>query len=317
MAKLSVIILVYGVEKYIERCAISLFEQTLDDIEFIFVNDCTKDNSIEILKMVLERYPQRTSQVKVIDLPTNCGQAIARKYGMDMASGEYIIHCDSDDWVHPMAYEKLYSKAKTNDSDIVFCDFYISDGKNHKTLHRRINVNSRDSVLIDVSRNVCWSLCGAMVRRSLYSDNDIVFPKFNNGEDFALMFQYIYYANNFSKVDEPLYYYYMNSESITNIPSVTAYIKRYNQFKQNTDLVISFIAGHKKSSNSKKIVQCYKLYSRTKLSPLVREERYFELWQSTYPELTFWDIMTNSIIPIRTRLHYIAVNLRIYHLLRK
>lgn len=82
MPKVSVIIPVYGVEKYIERCARSLFEQTLDDIEFIFVNDCTLDNSINVLETTLEEYPKRKSQVQIINFEQNQGAAKAREIGM-------------------------------------------------------------------------------------------------------------------------------------------------------------------------------------------------------------------------------------------
>ncbi len=97
MLKVSVIIPVYGVEKYIERCTRSLFEQTLDDMEFIFVNDCTKDNSIAIIERIAEEYPLRKSQIHILNHQVNKGLPIARQTGLRVATGEYIAHCDSDD----------------------------------------------------------------------------------------------------------------------------------------------------------------------------------------------------------------------------
>ena len=82
MPKVSVIIPVYGVEKYIERCARSLFEQTLEDMEFIFVNDCTKDNSIDILLRVIDEYPKRKSQVHILNHEFNKGLPVARQTGI-------------------------------------------------------------------------------------------------------------------------------------------------------------------------------------------------------------------------------------------
>ena len=87
MAPISIIIAVYNCEKYIEICAQSLFEQTLGDIEFVFVNDATQDNSISILKKVLADFPLRQSYVKIIDLETNSGVAHAREIGINNASG--------------------------------------------------------------------------------------------------------------------------------------------------------------------------------------------------------------------------------------
>ncbi len=106
MPKVSVIIPVYGVEKYIERCARSLFEQTLDDIEYLFIDDCTPDKSIEMLKQVLEDYPHRKPQVVIHRMEQNSGQAAVRKWGMQNAIGDYVIHCDSDDWVELTMYEE-------------------------------------------------------------------------------------------------------------------------------------------------------------------------------------------------------------------
>ena len=95
--KVSIIVPIYGVEHFIERCARSLFEQTLDGIEFIFVNDSTPDNSISILLRVLEDYPNRQNQVRIVQHEVNKGLPFARQTGIRLAKGEYIAHCDSDD----------------------------------------------------------------------------------------------------------------------------------------------------------------------------------------------------------------------------
>lgn len=110
--KVSVIIPVYGVERYIEQCARSLFSQTMrDGIEYIFVDDCSPDKSIEILEDILREYPHREPQVKIIRHTENQGIGGTRRTGVKNATGEYIIHCDSDDWVEPDMYEMLYGKA--------------------------------------------------------------------------------------------------------------------------------------------------------------------------------------------------------------
>ena len=104
--KVSVCIPVYGVEKYIERCARSLFEQTMrNGVEFVFVNDCTPDKSIEILEHVLAKYPHRKEQTKIINLPENGGVGRARRIAIENCTGEYIIHCS----IKPNIPEKAYS----------------------------------------------------------------------------------------------------------------------------------------------------------------------------------------------------------------
>ena len=117
--KISVIILVYQTESYIKRCAKSLFEQTLNEIEYIFVNDCTKDKSIERLKEVVKDYPQREPYVKILNLEQNRGQAFARQYGIKHATGDYIIHCDSDDWITPDMYETQEQERNVEEKAVV------------------------------------------------------------------------------------------------------------------------------------------------------------------------------------------------------
>ena len=119
MTKVSVIIPVYGVEKYIARCAHSLFSQTMrEGIEFIFIDDCTPDRSIDILCEVLEQYPHRKAQTRIVKMPTNSGLPAVRRHGIQLAKGDYIIHCDSDDWVDIRMYETMYRKAMEENADI-------------------------------------------------------------------------------------------------------------------------------------------------------------------------------------------------------
>ncbi len=139
--KVSVIIPVYKAEQYIEKCARSLFEQTLDDIEFIFIDDCTPDNSIDILKCLIRDYPHRKSQVKIIHNEENKGISTTRNIGLNNSTGEYIIHCDSDDWIDDDLYEKLYLKAIEEKSDIVLCDFIREESGNLKIRKEFLNEN--------------------------------------------------------------------------------------------------------------------------------------------------------------------------------
>ena len=149
--KVSVIIPIYGVEQYIERCARSLFGQTMrSDIEFIFVNDCTPDRSIEILLNTLKDYPERTEQVAILTHTANKGLAATRKTGVRAARGEYIIHCDSDDWVEPDICQTMYEEAKRTDSDIVVCDYINEYADSSQPVKQEFNAANRNR-LIDYS----------------------------------------------------------------------------------------------------------------------------------------------------------------------
>lgn len=313
MYKVSVIIPIYGVEKYISRCAKSLFEQTLDSIEYIFIDDCSPDNSVKILKEVLNRYPNRIEQTRIIRMSNNSGLPTVRKQGIKLATGEYIIHCDSDDWLPVDAYEVLYTHAIENNSDIVFCDYYKSDGDKKSIIHRHIDVSKQESVFNSISRKAYWTVWAALTKRNIYKDNDIIYPINNNGEDFALMFQLIYYSKSFSKINKPLYFYYHNSESITYTQGLEALLNRYSQLKANTDLIINFLNSKNDTSRFQDLILCYKIYCRTKLSPITSSIKYRQLWSLTYPEIKFINVIFNRVIPLRTRINFILVALNIYN----
>ena len=124
--KVSIVVPVYKVEAYIEQFVRSLFEQTLEDLEFIFVDDASPDESVAIIKRVLDEYPQRKGQVKFIRHEHNMDLPQTRKDGLNAATGEYLIYVDSDDWVEPNYAELLYTKAQETNADIVVCDCYFA-----------------------------------------------------------------------------------------------------------------------------------------------------------------------------------------------
>ena len=206
--KVSVIVPIYNVSKFIERCARSLFEQTLNDIEYIFVDDCSPDDSIEILKRVLLDYPSRKECVSIIRHPVNKGLAEARNSGLSIATGEYIAHCDSDDYVAKEMYESLYNKAKKDDAEIVFCDF------NFAYLDRIIRYYAARPIddhtafvqsFIASSWTVVWNF---IAQKDLYQIHHLHSPVgITYGEDFFLSVRLVHFAQRISIVEKPLYYY--------------------------------------------------------------------------------------------------------------
>ena len=115
--KVSVIVPVYNCEAFLPQCIDSLRRQTLQEIEMIFVCDASPDDSLSILR----RYEAQDSRIHVIAFEQNRGVSAARNAGIELASGEYVIFCDSDDWVEPEMYARLYAMAAEYDADIAFC----------------------------------------------------------------------------------------------------------------------------------------------------------------------------------------------------
>lgn len=246
MPKVSVIIPVYGVEKYIERCARSLFEQTLDDIEYIFVDDCSPDKSIAILENIIKEYQPRLKKehknVRIERLSKNCGLPNVRRYGINLATGDYIAHCDSDDWVDVHMYEEMYNKAIEEDADVVVCDFCSTDCENEQYSKGLIS-KERENVIVDV---LLWRIAGCLwnklVRRKEYTDHDLNYPTHNMGEDAALIVQILWNAKRISYLPEPFYYYYMNQTSITKYVSDDNKIRqRFLQATANVEIIEQFL----------------------------------------------------------------------------
>lgn len=246
MPKVSVIIPVYGVEKYIERCARSLFEQTLDDIEYIFVDDCSPDKSIAILENIIKEYLPRLKKehknVRIERLSKNCGLPNVRRYGINLATGDYIAHCDSDDWVDVHMYEEMYNKAIEEDADVVVCDFCSTDCENEQYSKGLIS-KERENVIVDV---LLWRIAGCLwnklVRRKEYTDHDLNYPTHNMGEDAALIVQILWNAKRISYLPEPFYYYYMNQASITKDVSDDNKIRqRFLQATANVEIIEQFL----------------------------------------------------------------------------
>lgn len=216
---ISVIIPVYNVEQYIERCATSLFKQTLQSIQYIFVNDCSKDRSIEILETIIDRYPQRHSDIKIINHNQNQGLASARNTGRSIAEGEYIIDCDSDDWVDTNAYEILYKKAKQTNADITICGFYYEyENKVIQSIPKKYK--TKEEILKDsLNGKLHNSCCNKLVKQELYTNNNIkCIDGINMLEDTFVMTRLIYHARTIEVLPNCLYHYFQgNTNSYTRL----------------------------------------------------------------------------------------------------
>lgn len=242
MPKVSVVIPIYGVEKYIERCAVSLFEQTLHDIEFVFVDDCTPDHSIEILKQVIEKYrpcfEEKNYAVRIERMSSNSGLPTVRRHGVSLCSGEYVTHCDSDDWVAPNMYELLYKEAKRTDADMVMCGYNMTDGAKVYNVYYHHETDKQKLVSNLLTLKESWSVWNKLCRRSMYDDT-LIYPTLSMGEDMVLTLQLVLKAERIAVVNEALYNYFYNPESITNVQSEASRYKHWKESAKNAEIVLS------------------------------------------------------------------------------
>ena len=207
MPKVSVIVPIYNVEGYIEKCLETLVNQTLDDIEIILVNDGSKDNSALIAKKYLEKYPEKIVYLE----KENGGLSDARNYGMPYAKGEYIAFLDSDDYVEKDMYEKMYEIAKKENSDMVECDFYWEYPDKKKEDIGKIYSGKNE--MLEKIRVVAWN---KLIKREILEKTKIQFPKGYRYEDVEFTYKLIPYLEKVSFLKKPCIHYMQRQGSISN-----------------------------------------------------------------------------------------------------
>jgi len=308
--KVSVIIPVYGVEQYIERCARSLFEQTLDSIEYIFVNDCTPDNSMEVLHRVAKDYPNRIEHIKVIDFEENKGSAIARVSAMKKASGIFITYCDSDDWVDHETYKTMYDKAIDDGADIVVCDYYNTDGKEKQQLQCMLNTDRKMFIADMLYHRVSWSLCNKLFRRSLL-DHPITYPTQSMGEDSAITLQLAYYSKKTTYVARPLYNYYQNEHSIVHSKSEDAVYTKFLQAIDNTTIIENFYREKDIYTEVKGGLAYLKHYTKSLLLPVIKNKTYARVWKQTFRHIE-QEVLMDGNNSLSVRIKCLLILLKLY-----
>ena len=209
--KVSVIVPVYKVEKYIGQCAESLFRQSWDKVEYIFVDNNTPDNSIALVRDVLESFPERKDSVIIIR-ESRQGLGYARFAGIKIATGDYIVHVDSDDWVEADFIAAMVGRAESEDADVVYCD-YFKEYEDHpeKTkvvTQRELEDESGRAAIIAIHRGRLKAFnCNKLEKRSLYDVDSMVVPISSMHEDIVYQTQILYGARKVVHLALPLYHY--------------------------------------------------------------------------------------------------------------
>lgn len=295
--EISVIVPVYGVEKYIERCARSLFGQSFRNVEFIFVDDKTPDRSIEILESVLEQYPERRASTTIIRLERNSGLPEARRRGFLSAGAEYIVQCDSDDWMERDMLSKMYAAARREDADIVCCAYRMSSGEDDTDAPVRREKRRR------ILQGPVWN---KMARRRLYADID--FPLENMSEDSVLMTQLSFLAGKVVYTDEALYNYFPNPASMCRDITKEKCLENFRQSLENDRVKISFMERHGAADRFSSDIIYWKYNTRKLLNPYIGEKDVHALWKNTYPEIN-GKVFFCKAVPPKSRFEYLFIRL--------
>lgn len=214
---ISVVVSVYNTAKYLNQSLGSLSNQTFDNIEFVIVNNGSSDNSIEIIK----EWASKDNRFRLVDSKENHGPGGGKNLGILASKGIYIGLLDSDDYVAPEMYETLFNSSDNLTQDIVISNYYKEFGRGDANVYNFDDVlRFQNGTLDDIKRYICLNgarLWTSIIKRSLFVDNDLLYPE-NIGFDDNAIGSSIYLSAKSIKIinnETPYYYYRTNNQSET------------------------------------------------------------------------------------------------------
>ena len=293
--KVSVIVPIYKVEGFIERCARSLMEQTLSEVEFVFVDDASPDRSIEILRRTLTDYPNRQQQVRILTHEQNKGLPAARNTGLEVATGEYIFHCDSDDYVEPTMLEELYDASLAQDADIIWCDWCLTFAENERYMKQPCFGTPMEALKAMLSGGMKYNVWNKLVRRTLYTDNSIEFPAgYGMGEDMTMMMLFAH-TNKVAYIPKAYYHYVkLNTDAFSQTYSE----KHLMELKHNVERIADYLSKLLGDSIKEELAY-FKLEAKFPFL-ISNDSRKYKLWSEWYAEANEY-ILKNHNVSLRSR----------------
>lgn len=294
MPKVSVIIPFYRVAPFVERCTRSLMEQTLDDVQFIFVDDASPDESRSIIEKTVAEYKR---DVILLTHPQNKGLPAARNTGLGYAQGEYIYHCDSDDFLEPTLLEEMYRAAADTSADYVYCDFYLDFGTARRYM-KTPDYSSPERMVKEgfLAGQMKYNVWNKLVHRSLYEKEPrVCFPSGHGmGEDMTMIILAMS-SRKAARVPKALYHYMKtNTGAFTN----TFSSRHLLDIQYNTSRLLAHLDGWETTDK-----EDYTAYFKLGIKlPFLMTGKYsqYKIWQQWYPEANRF-IGKNPYLPARTK----------------
>lgn len=293
--KVSIIVPIYKVEPYVERCAESLFSQTLKGIEILFIDDASPDNSIEKIQRVASEYPG--IRYTIISHDRNMGLPTARNTGLSAAKGEYIFHCDSDDFIEQTMLASLYNAAKEYEADIIWCDWFLSMSQSERLMKEPSVSTPEDAVRTMLGGGMKFNVWNKLIRHSLYTDNNIKFPDGRPmGEDLTII-KLFALANRVKHYPKAFYHYVRTNNQ--------AYSRNYtdNHLSQLKENVTELCDWMQCNYGIKYLTETYFIKLEAKFPFLLMSDKrnFYWKWQEWFPEANAY-ISKNVHISLRSRI---------------
>ena len=283
--KVSICVPVYGAEKFMEKCARSLFEQTYDHIEYVFVNDCTPDRSIEIIRQVLVDYPQRQSAVKIVEHEHNRGLSASRHTAVLHATGDYFLHFDDDDYMEPDAISRYVACAVETGAGVVMADHNFVYQDRVVPYYDVVPADKTDYVRRLLTRRSTIEVWGRLIRRSFVIEHDLFAPDgLDLSEDFVLVPVMVYKAAKVAKVDAPLVNYVKYN---TGAGSRCVRRRGLETTVRAMEMLCEFFSSVPDAARYKDTLQEAKLHNKVTLYGLAALTDY-DYIRPLYPDVSVW-----------------------------
>lgn len=324
----SVIIPIYNVEKYIDKCLRSVVNQTLKNIEIILVNDGTEDNSMHIAK----NYIEIDRRIKVIN-KTNGGLSSARNAGLEVAKGEYILFIDSDDYIESNMIEEMYNLALINDLDIVMCGFNRIELDNMYKIKPPISCNIKYNksdifnIISNSTNNITWFVWRNLYKLSLLNNNSIRFNQsVKIGEDTCFNLEAFLASSSIMCIDKELYNYVNNPNSLTSkkykanlqqslINQYSEKVQIYRKYNMSENSFINLDLYFITHSLNSIISNIYNSTSNNKLKE-VKKVRNLDIVENSLQKISFLEVI-KSKNPKGIKLRTIPIKYKLFVLLNR
>ena len=293
----SYIIPIYNVSAYIEKSVRSLLEQSYSNIEYIFINDCSSDDSEIKLRRIIEEFPERRNKIKVITNEQNLGSATTRNIGLDMARGEYVMFTDSDDWISCDYVESMVHKIESGNDDIVYCDYFESYDNNEKLINQNYGIDNVECIRSMLGGGMHGSTCNKIYRRSfLLKSKQRFVERADLFEDVSWNIRLFACTPKISYIPKAFYHYvqYNSNSIIKSMASSEKKRSRAMQRIENVRVACDYLTILGFEEKLGKEMKEWKLMAK---NDLIDEEDNSSLhsWIKTFPEADSAIIKCNKI----------------------
>lgn len=309
--KISMIVPVYNTGSFLHKCVDSILAQTFTDFELFLVDDGSADNSPGIC----DAYAAQDSRVRVIH-QANQGQSVARNNAIAQMSGDWVMFCDSDDWIHPESLERLYNAAITHDVKISIAGYQETEGEDPQVLPEQLEVELWTPKDFYIQRYIHATL---PVMKLIHRDclGDLRFPVGKYIDDEYIIYRILFTQEKLAVIPAPFYAYFVNAASLTKRPwnpgrldawqafeeQIVFFEKLgdkdliYRRYREYLENALANYAGAKETEQTPEILQVLK-YMKKHIRKLL-----YRMWKRDY--IFFWldhDTL-KEFCPLQTRVY--------------